>query len=92
MLSNPGPLEVVRLDAPLGGGPLREQALEHPDHAVVLADLDPEFHRLAFGIPAGVLGKVKNMGAPVSITNVLYTFGVGVGNGNRRLPQLAVCG
>jgi hypothetical protein len=41
-----GPLEVVGLDAPLGGGPLWEQPLEdaprHPDHAIVLADLDGE--------------------------------------------------
>ena len=59
----PGPLEIVRFDAPLGGGPLWEQSLEHaprdPDHAVVLADLDPELHGLAFGIPAGVLGECR---------------------------------
>jgi hypothetical protein len=33
------------------------KALEHaprePDHAAVLADLDPELHRLPLGIPAG---------------------------------------
>ena len=57
MLSN----RVRRLDAPLGGGRLREQPLlEHApgdrDHAVVLADLDTELHRLPVGIPAGVLG------------------------------------
>jgi hypothetical protein len=28
---------------------------------VVLADLDPELHRLPLGVPAGVVGKVKNM-------------------------------
>jgi len=48
------------LDAPFGGGPLREQPLEHPsrdpDHAVVIADLDPELHGLPLGIPAGILG------------------------------------
>jgi hypothetical protein len=57
----PGSLEIVSLDAPLGGGPLREQPLEHalrdPDHAVVLADLDPELHGLPIGIPAGILGE-----------------------------------
>jgi len=41
----PGPLQAVRLDAQLGGWPLRQWALEHlpqhPDHAAVLADLDP---------------------------------------------------
>jgi hypothetical protein len=26
---------------------------------MVLADLDPELHRLPLGIPAGVLGEVK---------------------------------
>jgi len=40
----PGSLEIVGLDAPLGGGPLGEQPLEHapphPDHTAVLADLD----------------------------------------------------
>jgi hypothetical protein len=49
--------------AALRGGPLREQPLEHaprhPDHAVVLADLAPELHGRALGIPAGVLGKGK---------------------------------
>jgi hypothetical protein len=29
---------------------------------VVFGDLDPELDGLPFGIPAGVLGKVKNMG------------------------------
>jgi hypothetical protein len=55
------PLEVVRLDAALGGGPLRQQPLEHaprdPDHAVALADLNPRTPRpAARGIPVGVLG------------------------------------
>ena len=27
-----------------------------PEHAAVIADLDPELHRLPPGIPAGVLG------------------------------------
>ena len=57
----PGPLEIISLDAPLGRGALREQPLEHPprhpDHAVVLADLDPELYGLPLGIPAGVLGE-----------------------------------
>jgi hypothetical protein len=43
-------LQIVRLDALLGGGPLRQQALEYaprnPDHPTVLADLDPELHGL----------------------------------------------
>ena len=55
MLSNRGPLEVVGFHAPLGGGALREQPLDHaprdPDHAVVLADLDPELHGRPLGIP-----------------------------------------
>jgi len=59
----PGSLEIVRLDASLGGGPLGQQPLEdatrHPDHAAVLADLDPEFHRLLVGIPSRVLGEGK---------------------------------
>jgi hypothetical protein len=57
----PGPLEIVRLDAALGRGPLRQQALKHaprhPDHAVVFADLDPELDGLLLGVPAGVLGE-----------------------------------
>jgi hypothetical protein len=59
MLWEPGPLEVVRFDAPLGDGAFREQALEdpprHPNHPSVLADLDPELHGLSLGVPAGVL-------------------------------------
>jgi hypothetical protein len=42
----PGPLWVVRFDAPLKGGLLCQETLEHAprdtDHATVLADLDPE--------------------------------------------------
>lgn len=30
---------------------------QHPHHAIVRANLDPELHRLALGIPAGVLGE-----------------------------------
>jgi hypothetical protein len=30
-----------------------EHAPRHPDHLAVLADLDPELDRPAFGIPAG---------------------------------------
>jgi hypothetical protein len=41
-----------------GVGPLRQWPLktraEHPDHAAVLADLDPELHGLALGISSGV--------------------------------------
>jgi hypothetical protein len=55
----PGPLEVVRLRT-VGSRAFREQPLKraprHPDHAAVLADLNPELHGLALGIPAGVLG------------------------------------
>jgi hypothetical protein len=36
-----GSLEVVDLDAPLGQEPL-EDVPRHPDHAPILADLDPE--------------------------------------------------
>jgi putative ABC transport system substrate-binding protein len=34
-----------------------EDAPRDPDHAVVLADLDPDLHRLPLGIPAGALGE-----------------------------------
>jgi hypothetical protein len=34
-----------------------EYAPSHPDHALVLADLDPELYSLSLGIPAGVIGK-----------------------------------
>jgi hypothetical protein len=33
-----------------------EYSPRHPHHTAVLADLDPELHRLPVGIPAGVLG------------------------------------
>jgi hypothetical protein len=54
----PGPLEIVGFDAPLGSRPLGAQPLEYaprdPDHAAVFADLDPELHRPAARHPAGV--------------------------------------
>jgi len=57
----PRPLWVVGFDAPLGGGPLGEQPLEHaprhPDHAAVLTDLHPKLHGLPLVIPAGVLAE-----------------------------------
>jgi hypothetical protein len=57
----PGSLEVVRFDAPFGGGPLWEQPLEHPprdpDRAALFAYLDPEFEGLPLSVPAGVLGE-----------------------------------
>ena len=58
----PGPLEVVRLIAALGRGPLGQGAAgtrsaRDPDHAAVLADLDPELDGLPIGIPAGVRGE-----------------------------------
>jgi hypothetical protein len=60
----PGSLEVVGFDAPLGGGRLRQEPLEdaprHPDHTPVLADLDPELNGLALGIPPGVLGGIPS--------------------------------
>jgi hypothetical protein len=34
---------------------VEENAPRDPDHAAELADLDPELHRLALGVPAGVL-------------------------------------
>jgi hypothetical protein len=50
-------LKAIRLSSP----EIRRQALEyaprHPDHAVILAYLDPELHGLPLGIPAGVLGE-----------------------------------
>ena len=53
-----GPLEIVGFDAPLGRGPLREEPLEHaprhPDHTLVLADLDPELDSQPFGVSPGV--------------------------------------
>ena len=59
----PCPLQVVGFDAPFRCRPLRQQALEyapsHPDHALVLADLDPELYSLSLGIPADVLGKCE---------------------------------
>ena len=60
-------MEIVRLDAPLGDGRLRAQPLEHPpgnpDHAAVLADLDPKLDGLWTGIPACILGEgEENMG------------------------------
>jgi hypothetical protein len=63
MLSNRVLLEVARLDASLGGGPLGQQPPEDPsrdpDNAAVLADLDPELDGLPFGVPAGILGEGK---------------------------------
>ena len=51
----------------LGSGPLAEQALEHaprdPNHAAVLADLDPELHGLPLGTPPASSGKVNNISA-----------------------------
>ena len=59
MLFEPGSLGVIGCDASLGRWPLQELPLEHslrhPEHASVLADLDPELHGLPLGIPAGVL-------------------------------------
>jgi hypothetical protein len=63
----PGPLEIVGFDAPLGRGPPRQQPLEDaardPDHTLVLADLDPELNGLPVGIPARVLADIS--GHPV---------------------------
>jgi hypothetical protein len=45
----------------VGFDALRQEPLEyapwHLHHATVLADVDPELHRLPLGIPAGVLGE-----------------------------------
>jgi hypothetical protein len=41
-----GPLEVVRSDAILGGGPLREQALEHAPGTVTTPRYSPELDGL----------------------------------------------
>jgi hypothetical protein len=74
MLSNRGPLEIVPLDAPLGGWPLRQKALEdaprNPDHTTVLADLDPELHGLLLGVPAGILGEGKEQGGPAALVGL----------------------
>ena len=57
----PGPLEVVRLGAARGSGPLRQYPLEHaprdPDEAAVFPDLDPELDGLVLGVPVGVFGE-----------------------------------
>ena len=54
-------VEAYYLHAPLGGGPLRKQTLEHaprdPDDAAVLPDLDAELYGLLLGVPVGVLGE-----------------------------------
>ena len=50
-----------RLLPTTAGGPLGQQPLEnglrHPDHAAVLADLDPNSTAWRSAFPAGVLGK-----------------------------------
>jgi hypothetical protein len=95
----PGALEIISLDAPLGGGPLREQPLEHaprhPDHAVVLANLDLELHGLPLGIPRAFSGKVKNIGvsgrgALSEMFSIRSAIGLQWWRG--ALPQLAACG
>jgi hypothetical protein len=62
---------MVGFHAPLGGGRLREETLKHPprhpDHAAVLADLDPELHGLPLGIPLGVLGNDGWETAPLAL-------------------------
>jgi hypothetical protein len=63
----PRSLEIVRLDTSLGGWAARAVALgtraaRDPDHAAVLADLDPELHGRRLVIPASVLSKAKNIG------------------------------
>jgi hypothetical protein len=54
-------------ETPLGGGALRQQALEHaprdPDHAAVFSDLDSELYGLPLSVPPGVLGKGEEHGA-----------------------------
>src|SRR5690242_10355914 len=45
-----------------------ERSAAAPDHPAILADLDPELHRLPLGIPAGVLGERRlGNGAPQAI-------------------------
>jgi putative ABC transport system substrate-binding protein len=55
----PGRLEIVRLDAPLGGWPVGQEPLEDaprdPDHAAVLPDLDPEHYGLPIGVSAAII-------------------------------------
>jgi hypothetical protein len=72
MLSKRVRWRLIGFDASLRRGTLREQPLEHaprePDHAAVLADLDPDFHRLPIGVPAGVLGKADWETAPLALS------------------------
>jgi hypothetical protein len=68
-----------------------EHAPRHPNHVAVLADLDPELHGLPIGIPADVLGKVKNMVVPGAAGSLgdLYPFGCIMATAGQ-LPALVV--
>ena len=67
---------MVRFDALLGGGPLREQPLKHPArdpcHAVVLPDLDPELHSLALAFQRATSGRVKNRATALPIELAIW--------------------
>jgi hypothetical protein len=62
-----GPVQVIRLDAPLRHSRAVDETAEdlvrHAHHALVFADCDAELDRLPVRIPAGVLGKRENMAA-----------------------------
>jgi hypothetical protein len=52
-----------------------DRARRDPDRAAILADLDPELHRLPLGIPVGILGeRWLGNGAPRAI---LFTSAIG---------------
>jgi hypothetical protein len=42
----------------------------HLDTAAVLADLDPELHRLPLGIPTGVLGEGEEHWGPSRVVGI----------------------
>jgi hypothetical protein len=90
MLSKRVRWRLIGFDASLRRGTLREQPLEHaprePDHAAVLADLDPDFHRLPIGVPAGVLGKA-DWGNGASRAILFTEEERHLGDGRERCPR-----
>jgi hypothetical protein len=56
-------LQIICLDAPLGGRPIRQQALEgtarYANHPTILADPHPELDCFSLGIPPGIVWKGK---------------------------------
>ena len=79
--------------APLWGRPLQEQPLEHhPNHALVLADLDPDLHGLAFGISAASSGKAKNIGGSARALTSSGMFSKRSRGGLQRVPTAMALG